>query len=121
MSKIPSTIVQMESLVRCLGGLTFFCPRGTRLFLFLVYFGIVQIWPMYHTLDERVLFMIIFLPLKKSLTLFQKLIFYYGFTYSVPFGVIKNRVSKVNSKYFNGNCAEAWFFEKFIFELDASS
>ena len=121
MSKIPSTIVQMESLVRCLGGLTFFCPRGTRLFLFLVYFGIVQIWNMYHTLDERVLFMIIFLPLKKSLTLFQKWIFYYGFTYSVPFGVIKNRVSKVNSKYFNGNCAEAWFFEKFIFELDASS
>ena len=46
---------------------------------------------------------------------------YYTFTYFVPFGVIKNRVTKVNFKYFNGNFAEAWLFEKFIFELDASS
>ena len=88
---------------------------------FLVYFGIVQIWPMYHSLDKRVWFTIIFLPLKESLTLFQIWIFYYTFTYFVPFGVIKNRVTKVNSKYFNGNFAEAWLFEKFIFELDASS
>ena len=30
-------------------------------------------------------------------------------------------VTKVNFKYFNGNFAEVWFFEKFIFELDVSS
>ena len=47
--------------------------------------------------------------------------FHYTFTYFAPFGVIENRVTKVNSKYFNGNCAEAWLFEKFIFELVASS
>ena len=52
---------------------------------------------------------------------FQIWIFYYTFTYFIPFGVIKNRVTKVNFKYFNGNLAEAWLFEKFIFELDVSS
>ena len=63
---------------------------------------------MYQSLDKRVWFTIIFLPLKESLTLFQIWIFYYIFTYFVPFGVIKNRVTKVNSNYFNGNYAEAW-------------
>ena len=72
-------------------------------------------------MDRRVWFTIIFLPLKESLTLPQIWIFYYTFTYFVPFGVIEVRVSKVSSKYFNGNCAEAWLFEKFIFDLDASS
>ena len=76
---------------------------------------------MYHSLDKRVWFMIIFLPLKESLTLFQIWIFHYTFTYFVPVEVIENRVTKDNSKYFNVNCAEAWLFEKFTFELDASS
>ena len=53
--------------------------------------------------------------------LFQIWILYYTFTYIVPFGVIENRVTKLNSKYFHGDFAEAWLFEKFIFELDASS
>ena len=65
--------------------------------------------------------MIIILSLKESLTLFQIWIFYYTFTYFVPFGVIENRITKVNSKYFNGTCTEAWLFKKFAFELDASS
>ena len=81
----------------------------------MVYFGII------HSLDKRVWFTIIFLPLKERLTLFQTWIFYYTFTYFVQFGVIENIVTKVNSKYFNENCAEAWRFEKFIFELDPSS
>ena len=99
------------------------CPPVPEeiVYTFLVYFEIVQIWPMYHSSDKRVWFIIIFLPLKESLTLFQIWIFYYTFTYFVPFGVIKNRVTKVNFKYFNGNFAEAWLFEKFIFELDAFS
>ena len=65
--------------------------------------------------------MIIFFYLKESLTLFQICIFYYAFTYFVLFGVIKNRYAKINSKYSNGNSAEAWIFEDFAFELDASS
>ena len=87
---------------------------------FLEYFGIVQIWPTYHSLDKRVWFTIIFLPLKESLTLFQIWIFYY-FYYFFPFGVIENRITKVISIYFNGNCVEAWLFGKFIFQLHASS
>ena len=52
---------------------------------------------------------------------FQTWIFCYTFTYLVPFGVIKNRITKVNFKYFNGNFSEAWLSEKFVFEVDASS
>ena len=52
---------------------------------------------------------------------FQIWICCYTFTYFVPLGVIEKRVTKVNFKYFNGNFAEAWLFEKFIFELDPSS
>ena len=64
--------------------------------------------------------------------------FCYTFTFFVRFGVIKNRVTNVNSKYFNGNfdhfiCRiwsilflytpdhQPWLFEKLIFELNASS
>ena len=61
---------------------------------------------MYHSLDRRVWFTIIFLPPKESLTMFQVWIgfVWYTFTYFVPFGVIENRVTKVNSKYLNENC-----------------
>ena len=47
--------------------------------------------------------------------------FWLTFSYFVPYGVIENRVTKVNFKYFNGSFAEAGLFEKFIFELHASS
>ena len=78
---------------------------------------------MCQSLDKRVWFTIFSLPLKESITLFQIWIFYYTIIYFFPFEVIENRVTNVNSKYFNVNCAEpeVWLFEKFIFELDASS
>ena len=63
---------------------------------FFVYFGLVQIWKMYHSLDKRVWFTIIFLPVKESLTLFQISIYYYAFNYFALFGVIKNKVTKAN-------------------------
>ena len=44
---------------------------------------------MYYSLEKRIWFTIIFLP---------------TFTYLVPFGVIKNRVTKISFKYFHGNC-----------------
>ena len=58
---------------------------------------------MYHSLETRIWFLIIFLPLKKSLTLFQIWVLL-TFNYFVPFGVIENRFTKINFKYFNGNC-----------------
>ena len=89
---------------------------------------------MYHSLEKRIWFMIIFLPLKESLILSRYGFFCYIFACVVPFGVIENRITKINFKYFNGNCnysspgwsilflyaptTNAWLFEKIFFELD---
>ena len=76
---------------------------------------------MYHSLNKRVWFTIILLSRKESLTLFQIWFFTIPSLILFHFGVIENRVTKVKSKYFKGNYAEAWLFEKFIFELDSFS
>ena len=47
-------------------------------------------------------FTIFFLPLKESHFAPNMDLFYYTFTNFVPIGVIENRVTKINSKYFNG-------------------
>ena len=74
------------------------CSRGNCIF----FFGIF--WFMYHSLDKRVWLSITFLPLKQNLTLFQIWIsFAIPSLFLVWLGVIKNRVTKVKSKYFNGN------------------
>ena len=99
MSKIPSPITHMEKLASYLGDCIFSCSIWNCIFLF--WFGL----RLFHLFTSQ----------------FQIWIFCYTFTYFVPFGAIKNRVTKVNFEYFNGNFAEAWLFEKFIFELDASS
>ena len=109
MSKISSPPLQMESLARCLGGCIFSSSRGGCMLLFEYTFwyilGQIQIWPMYQNLEKRVwLFTIISSPLKESLTLFQIGIFCYTVAYFVPFLIIKNRFTKINFKYFNGNC-----------------
>ena len=59
---------------------------------------------MYRSLEKRICFAIIFLPLKERLPLFQIWIFCYTLTYFIPFAVIEDRVTKINFKYFNGNC-----------------
>ena len=92
----------------------FFPFPEESVYSFLVYFGIVQVWPMYQSLDKKVWFTIIFLHLKESLILLQIWIFYYTFTYFVPFGVIENRVTKVKSKYFSDCdhfiCSDQFYF-----------
>ena len=97
MSNTPSPIVQMELGV---WEVVVFSVPEEIVYSFLVYFGMVQIWPMYHSLDKRVGLR---LPLKEGLSQFWIWIFYFAFTYFVPFRVIENRVTKDNSKYFNGN------------------
>ena len=60
---------------------------------------------MYQNLEKRLgLFTMIFLTCKESLTLFQIWIFCHTIAYFFPFGVTENRVTKINFKYFNGNC-----------------
>ena len=137
MSKIPIPLIQMESWTSCVRGSFYLLVPEEIVYSFLVYFVIVQTWSIYHSLDKQVWLLIMFLPLKESLTLFNDF-FCYTFTFFVRFGVIKNRVTNVNSKYFNGNfdhfiCRiwsilflytpdhQPWLFEKLIFELNASS
>ena len=59
---------------------------------------------MYHGLETRIWFLIIFLSLKESLTLIQIWVFLLTFNYFVPFEVIENRFTKINFKYFNVTC-----------------
>ena len=64
-------------------------------------------------MDKRVWFTIIFLPPSSRYGLF-----------AIPSLILSHLeliITKVNFKYFNGNFAETWIYEKFIFELDASS
>ena len=108
------------------------------IYSFSVYFVIVQTWSVYDSLDKKVWLWIMSLPVKESNSVPDMDFFCYTFTFFVRCGVIKNRATKVNSKYFNGNfdhfiCPvwsilflyapdhQAWLFQKFIFELDASS
>ena len=55
MAKISSPLFKMEkSWTTCQGGCIFFPVPEEIIYSFLVYFGILQIWPMYHSLDKRV-------------------------------------------------------------------
>ena len=94
----------MESWASCLVGCFFLFQRKSHIIFWYILeqyrFGLwTTVWVrefglrLYFYLLKRVLFC----PR-----------FYYTFTYFVPFEVIENRVTKVNSKYFNENCAEAW-------------
>ena len=69
--------LKLESWAMRLGGYFFPFQRKTYILLisFLIYFGIVYIWPICHSLDKRICFTIIFLSPKESLTLFQIRIF----------------------------------------------
>ena len=129
----------MESWAHCLGSSIFSCSRGNCTFFFQFpfwYFGIVQIWSMYHSLETRIWSLIIFSPPKESLTLFQIWFFLLTFNYFVPFGVIENLsiyreltssilmeiatipVVFVHEFYFcMRHPIKAWLFGKIIFQL----
>ena len=69
MSKIPIPLIQMESWTRCVRGSFYLLAPEEIVYSFLVYFVIVQTWSIYHSLDKQVWLLIMFLPLKESLTL----------------------------------------------------
>ena len=67
----------MESLVQCLEGWFFSCSRKLYILFsisFLIFWNSINL-PMYHSLETRIWFRIIFLPVKKSLALFQIWVF----------------------------------------------
>ena len=89
---------------------------------------------MYHSLETRIWFLIKFLPLKESLTLFQTdMGFLLTFSYFVPFGVSRIDLTKLTSSilmeivtipvalvnefcFYMHHTIKVWLFEK-IFEL----
>ena len=101
---------------------------------FLIYFGIVKIWHMYHNLEKRVWFRSIFLPFKESLTLFQtwKCLLYlrlfcpilsyreqrYQNQPSIFMEIVTILIVLVDQFYFNMHQPiKIWLFEKITFEL----
>ena len=89
---------------------------------------------MYHSLETTIWFLIMFLPLKKRLTLFHIWVFLVTFNYFIPFGVIENRFTKLTSSilmkimtvpvvlidefyFYMYHPIKAWLFEKILFEL----
>ena len=104
MSKMPTPPLYMESRARCLRGCIFFAFQRNTYILsisLLIYFGIVYVWPMYHSFGKKTWLIIIFLPLKESLTLLDV---WNSLLYLLLFfpRIIKIRLIKTSSKYFHG-------------------
>ena len=97
-SKIPSPPLQMESLAR----LTY-VPFSIS---FLIYFDQNTNLVYVSKLGEKGLVVCdyLFTSQRESHSVPDRDFFCSTITYFVPFGVIKNRVTKINFKYFNGNC-----------------
>ena len=107
-SKILCPSLQMESWARCLSCI-FSCSRGNCIFFFNFLFDIF--WNSISLAYVCITAWSIGFGLRLSVYLSTRvsLCSRYGFfcctfTYFVPFGVIENRVTKINFKYFNGNC-----------------
>ena len=95
----------------------FFPVRDEIEYSFLLNFGIVQIWVCTTVWITGFWFTIIFSPLKDSLTLYTYVFFFFCYIQKhiqnrvkyiylhlfCPIWSIENKVTKVTSKYFNGN------------------
>ena len=117
MSKIPSQLIQMESWARCLGGRIFSCSRWNRIFFFAKFWNSTNLG-MHNSLDNRILVYDYFFTSQRQSHSVLHMYFFsfaiyrnisrtewntYIFTYFVRFGVSRIKLTKVTSKYFNGN------------------
>ena len=108
-SKIPSPPLQMGSLARCLGGCIFSSSRANCIFFFQFTF-----WYIWNSVNlayvsqfgvEDLVYNYRFTPQIESHSVPDIYgLFCFTFSYFIPFGVIENRVTKINCKYSNGNC-----------------
>ena len=105
MSKIPSLPLQMESLARCLGGCIFPVPEEVVCSFFNILFDIfwakykfglcIKTWRRGFGCSRLCLY------LSKRVSLISRWEFFcYSIAYFAPFWVIKNRVIKIDFKYF---------------------
>ena len=106
---------------------------------FLIYFGIIFIWTMYQSLDKRIQFIMIFLPIKDSLTLFQMWNFFVKLWLILSQSVLsREEFTKLTQAFWREVLTLSFvlayqfyfyisqpirldFFEKFVFELESSS
>ena len=97
-----------KSWPSCLEVRSFLRSRKNRIF-FQFHFEL-SIWTIYHSFDNRIWFRIIFRILKVSPALSSRYsFFYYIFTYFVAIGVIKDRITKINSSILT-SCILKLFF-----------
>ena len=96
-------------LARCLGGCIFSYSRGNFMFFLNIVFDIF--WPKYKfglcikTWRRGFSCLWLFFYTSKRVSLCTRYGFFcYTIANFVPFGVIENKVTKINFKYFNGNC-----------------
>ena len=107
MSKIPSPLLEIEDLARCLGCCIFSCSEEIVYSFFNILFGIfwdIKIWHMFHNLEKRIWFTTIFSPLKNTLTLFQIWNFFFMSLLILSHLELSRTELQKLTKYFNGNC-----------------
>ena len=143
MSNIPSPHFQMVRWARCLGNQIFlFLQRKLYipfLIFFRIYFGIVYVWPTSHSFDQRIWLTVIFFLSERSRTLFQVWTFFAKLSNTLSQLLLSwTELPKCTRAILMENCGQAiclglsiyflytpgrktWFFEKFIFELEAFS
>ena len=113
MSKIPSSLLQIESWARCLGGCIFFCSRGSRIFFFNIFLPFKE-----SLIPDRYFFIITLLILSrlelsrvKSLKLTASNLMENCEHFICP---------GLSIPFLYASIHKALHFEKLIFKLDAS-
>ena len=106
-SKIPSLPLEMKSWAQCLGGCIFSCSRVVFIFFFsisfLIYWKSINLAYVSQLRNKDLVSDYIFTSQRESHSV-PGMDFLLTFNYFVLFGVIENRFTKINFKYFNGNC-----------------
>ena len=106
-SKIPSLPFRIDSWAQCRGGCLFSCSRGNCIFFFsicyLIFWNSINLAYVSKLGNKDLVSDYIFTSRKECHSV-PEIGFLLTFNYFVPFGVIKNRFTKINFKYFNGNC-----------------
>ena len=127
----------MQSWAQCLRGCTFSCSWGNCILFFsisfLIFWNSINLIYVSQLENKDLVSDYIFTSQRDSHSV-PGMGFLLNFNYFVPFGVIENRFTKINFKYFKGNCdysscpgwwilflyrppLKAWLFEKIIFVL----
>ena len=118
-SKIPNLPLPIESWAHCLGGCIFSCSKHQRkLYIlfsisFLIFWNSINFAYVSQIGNKDLVSVYIFASQREPHSL-PDMVFLLTFNYFVPSEVIENRFTKINFKYFNGNCGYSscgcWWF-----------